>query len=729
MQFFKRTNSVNKNCGLTNPRNGFTLLETLLSLAIFSVALAGTYQLVEGYQKSTVQSLAAQQQRTFAQATQGYIKDNYQAIAAQLSANAIYKVSTSDLIADNRLPSNYSGQNAYKQNICAVVRLVPGLTPDSLPQLQSLVVAEGGQAVDDVSLGNLAAQMGGAGGGVYQRNPAKVEGAYGAWSLQKNTFSGLANQTGTNCSGQAGNVNIETGRPVSALWFENGDVSTSFLSRDEVPGLPSLNTMQTPLVLGEGAQAVDGAACKTTQKGAIARDSSGRILSCQTPDFKWRQVASSYWSDPVEQSSWLSGFTSVLGQVRLDQETGQANYYNGTPGSGWSNLFVSPAGNLSIGTQGVNATGTDNAYYGIGSTPQNVTGSGNLHVGNSSGGKSVAGWGNTLLGNNIAPESTGSTTNTMVGYNVGTRNQITTGNTFVGAYSGAMNQNGNYNTLVGTGAGAQTLSSNNNFFGFNSGYSNRTGLGNAYFGDWAGRSNATGSQNSYFGQYSGSDTNVTNSIAIGYGAVVSTSNAVQLGRNSTAYQIQLGGSGSTVSSTNINATAFTGTTFTGGTFSGAAFNVTSDGRLKTDVIDTRRGLDFINKLRPVEYGLITDGGRKRQGFIAQEVEAIDPSFSAVNKPADAEKDHYSLNYIEFIPAIVKSIQQLDLKASSVGHHHEQGQGPGDQSWVQGLLALTCLGLTLALLSMRKTMKHMDSKIKALELSQRQILDQFQGSNA
>lgn len=693
---------------------GLTLLETLLSLVIFAASIPLAIQLYDDYDRSHVLALAAEQHRTFAQATQGYIKDNYQPIAAELASSPIYKVSVTDLIGQNRLPANYTAQNAYKQNLCAVVRLVPGLTTDSLPQLQALVVAEGGKALDDISLGRMASQIGGSGGGVYARAPHKIEGSFGAWSIPSTTYSGLANQSSTNCSGQAGHVQIEPGHPVSALWFENGDVSTSFLSRDAVPGLPSLNTMQTPLVLGKGAEAIDGTPCAPIQKGALARDANGRLLSCQSPAMKWSQVSSIYWADPVEQATWLTGYGAVSGQVRLDQETGQLNYFNGSFGSGWSNLFVSPAGNLSMGTQGVNATGTDNAYFGIGSTPKNVTGAGNLHLGNGTGMKSAAAWGNTLVGNNVSPDSLGSTSNTMVGYNVGTMNRTTKGNTYTGAHAGAMNQDGNYNTLYGMGAGGQTVSSLNDFYGFNAGHTNRTGSGNAYFGAWSGRTNVSGSQNSFFGQYAGSNEGVNNAIAIGYGALVSASNAIQLGRNNLAYQVQIGGAGSTVTSTHFNGTVF----------AGSAFNVTSDRDLKTNIVDAPRGLDFINQLRPVEYGLTTDHGRKHQGFIAQEVEAIDPDFSAVKKPDEAS-DHYALNYIEFIPSLVKSVQELDRKLNRNDVKPVVSSLDHLSAWGIGLLALMCTLLSAALFTMRQSMKKMARQIEALQASQLSITQQRQ----
>lgn len=726
----KIKNTFNLNCRSVKHQIGVTLFETMLSLAIFSVSLIGLYQLFDHYSRSTTQSLAAQQHQTFANAVQGHIKDNYQEIAAGLNTVDLYKISAEELIALNRLPAGFTAVNAFEQSMCAIVRMTPGLTAESLPQLQALVVAEGGKSLDDITLSRVSSQIGGSGGAVYAKDNQTILGTHGSWSVPLGLFSHLENQSGTNCNSLPGEVIVASGRPVSALWFENGDVSTSFLSRDEIPGLPTLNTMNTPLLMGEGTVTADGVVCSASQKGAIARDDLGRMLTCQSPEFKWRYPSSSFWADPVEQASWLSGFNSVLGQVRLDLETGQANYFSGAPGSGWSNLFVSPSGNLAVGSKGIHATGEDNAYFGIESVPPNATGAGNLHVGNRAGRLSSAGWGNTLLGNNVSSSSLGSTTNTMVGYHAGNLNRLTTGNAFVGAYAGAMNQTGNYNTFFGTRSGSQTLSSNNNFYGFSSGIANTHGHGNVGIGDWSGRLNALGNNNLFLGQYSGADSNVSNSIAIGNQATVSANNTIQIGQNNLGFQIQLGGPGSVVTTSSLNATSVIGEAFTGGTFTGVSFTTTSDARLKNNVADSERGLAFINQLRPVEYNLSSNGNQLHQGFIAQEVEAIDPAFTAVHKPQGVHGDFYSLNYIEFLPSIVKSIQELDARLE------KNEKILSGEAWISlnpssiytqliFLALLIASGTLLAsMLRMKKRIQHLQNKISAMHDTQAWILTQM-----
>lgn len=117
----------------------------------------------------------------------------------------------------------------------------------------------------------------------------------------------------------------------------------------------------------------------------------------------------------------------------------------------------------------------------------------------------------------------------------------------------------------------------------------------------------------------------------------------------------------------------------------------SDERLKTDILDTNLGLDFINDLRPVSYKwkdytstviCETDDGEKHeheiehkhtrdhQGLIAQEV------LSALTKAGvtteqfagityDDDSDRYGLRYSEFIGPMIKAIQELTARVEDL----------------------------------------------------------------
>ena len=120
---------------------------------------------------------------------------------------------------------------------------------------------------------------------------------------------------------------------------------------------------------------------------------------------------------------------------------------------------------------------------------------------------------------------------------------------------------------------------------------------------------------------------------------------------------------------------------------------TSDVNLKTDIVDTTLGLDFIKSLRPVQYKWKkTDGGkdgvRDHQGLIAQEVKAILDAQSGTDANSqamwcdfsvDGEEDEIidqndpektvkvppptdqALRYSELIGPIIKAVQELSIQ--------------------------------------------------------------------
>jgi hypothetical protein len=111
----------------------------------------------------------------------------------------------------------------------------------------------------------------------------------------------------------------------------------------------------------------------------------------------------------------------------------------------------------------------------------------------------------------------------------------------------------------------------------------------------------------------------------------------------------------------------------------------SDFNLKKDIIETELGLDFINKLEPVQYEWREgQSNRTHYGFIAQQVRDILGHKANKNKygmyvysPATTtevknqngtteiikQEETFSLRYTEFISPIVKSIQQLSNKVN------------------------------------------------------------------
>jgi hypothetical protein len=87
-----------------------------------------------------------------------------------------------------------------------------------------------------------------------------------------------------------------------------------------------------------------------------------------------------------------------------------------------------------------------------------------------------------------------------------------------------------------------------------------------------------------------------------------------------------------------------------------AFSNASDGRLKEHIRPTVFGTEFIKQLRPVDFEWKDNPGVYHQGFVAQEVAALDPTFSAIGRNAQGEA--VGLDYSKFVVPMIATIQEL-----------------------------------------------------------------------
>jgi prepilin-type N-terminal cleavage/methylation domain-containing protein len=335
----KMAKSMQPNKFWKQAQRGMTLLEVIISLAIISSALIGLAVIADRYSSDTKLTIAASQERAFGEAVKAYIKDNYAAVQAVATATTPAMIDVPTLIAAGNLTTGFLAANAYGQSMCALV-----LEPTA-NRLQAMVVAEGGQTIDDLSLGSLVAMIGGSGGAVYASDPTIIRGAIGGWSITTVTFDNLTNNVNRKCDGTVGNVRLVAGRPVMSLWFENGDTSAAFLSRDLVPGRPELNAMNTPIVMNS----VQTATTACTLLGAIARDASGAVLSCNGTT--WRTQGSVFWQDAVATYAALPACVAAIsGQTRVVTTptigTGPRAY--ACDGTAWKALAVDNNGDLTI---------------------------------------------------------------------------------------------------------------------------------------------------------------------------------------------------------------------------------------------------------------------------------------------------------------------------------------------------------------------------------------------
>jgi hypothetical protein len=407
-------------------------------------------------------------------------------------------------------------------------------------------------------------------------------------------------------------------------------------------------------------------------------------------------------------ATYYGNYNTALGSYAL-------LYNNATAaGNGSNNTVVGY--NALYGVSGHNNNANNNCVFGFEALKINTTAGDNVVMGANAlhsqtydnGGTAwssynVAIGGNALYTNNPTSTSNGYR-NTAVGYAAGYAN--TTGslncffgfdagyattsgqkNNFEGYQAGYSNTTGNYNSYTGYTAGYYgTTGTYNTAFGYAAGLGTTTGSNNTTIGANAGGANTTGTYNSYVGYNADANANnYTNSTAVGYNSLNTGSNDIVLGNASiTSLRCQVGLTG------------------------------LSDRRVKDNIQSNVPGLSFINLLHPVTYHFNVDHENQilgidaasdsagntisnsadekyniqqiqYSGFIAQSVDSAAQQagydFSGVYRPSDPSKDLYGLRYTDFIPSMVKAIQELSKEVDSLNHvvAHQNGLRTGDFS--------------------------------------------------
>jgi len=324
-----------------NHQRGLTLIELLLALGILGSVIAGVTQLVQSAGDDAKLSVTALHTKTVGDAAAQYIRDNHAAVLAAATASTPALIRVSDLITAGNLTAGFSLTNPAAQATCVLV------LETAVGRLSGLVITEGGNAFDDLSLGQVAATIGGSGGGLYSTAPTTARGAMGNYSFAVGAF-GNPNHLGQRCDGTAGNITVAAGHPVMALWFEDGAAQAATLYRDPVSGAPSLNTMNTPILMGAATIQTAGSACATN--GAIGRDASGAVLACESA--VWKKGGSAFWEDPVATAAGLPLCNAAsVNQTRVVQTpsigVGPRAFTCNGAGS-WLPLGVDDAGNLAV---------------------------------------------------------------------------------------------------------------------------------------------------------------------------------------------------------------------------------------------------------------------------------------------------------------------------------------------------------------------------------------------
>jgi uncharacterized protein YaiE (UPF0345 family) len=92
------------------------------------------------------------------------------------------------------------------------------------------------------------------------------------------------------------------------------------------------------------------------------------------------------------------------------------------------------------------------------------------------------------------------------------------------------------------------------------------------------------------------------------------------------------------------------------------FNVTSDQRLKENIVDAPEFGSLIDSLQVRSFDWKTDNTHQRAGFIAQELVNVAPE--AVHQPVN-EEDMMAVDYSKLVPMLVKEIQSLRKRLTAL----------------------------------------------------------------
>jgi hypothetical protein len=93
------------------------------------------------------------------------------------------------------------------------------------------------------------------------------------------------------------------------------------------------------------------------------------------------------------------------------------------------------------------------------------------------------------------------------------------------------------------------------------------------------------------------------------------------------------------------------------------YNVTSDQRLKENIVDAPEFGSVIDSIKVRSYDWKADGNHQRAGFIAQELVTVAPE--AVHQPADQD-EMMAVDYSKLVPMLVKEIQSLRKRLADAG---------------------------------------------------------------
>jgi hypothetical protein len=226
------------------------------------------------------------------------------------------------------------------------------------------------------------------------------------------------------------------------------------------------------------------------------------------------------------QSNSSGGANTADGAYALQSNTtGMDNTATGS-GALSANTLGSANTATGVGALSANTTGNYNTASGSDALASNQAGNDNTAAGSGALSQNTTGSGNTAAGYGALPANSSGGQNTAVGFNALEENSAGNGNTATGSCA-LQSTGGSQVNAVSCTDSIGSASTNNTAVGFNAGANNVTGWNNTFVGAFAGPLSTA--------------TSVSNATAIGYGATVTSSNALILGgTGSSAVNVGIG---------------------------------------------------------------------------------------------------------------------------------------------------------------------------------------------
>ena len=395
----------------------------------------------------------------------------------------------------------------------------------------------------------------------------------------------------------------------------------------------------------------------------------------------------------------LNANTSGTYSTAVGYQAGYSNTTGGVHAFGTAVLYANTTGSANAGFGGYdgassigsalrnNTTGSNNSAFGVGAMNQNTTGGLNVAVGTQSLYSNTTANYNTAVGFNALYFNTTGTNLDAVGAYVLNKNTTGVANIAMGG-SGTIpalynNTTGSYNVGLGQGAlFSNTTASNNTAVGYQAGYSNQTGANNVFVGYSAGYNANTSGGHTFVGYNAGlnSNSSSTANTFFGNGAGSLVTSGIKntiIGRydgNTGGLDIRTSSNYIVLSDGDGNPLAYVQN---GGSWfqksNSATWSITSDARLKKNIVDNTTGLDAINaiQVRNFEYRTadeITDLPKDQAvevkgiqlGAIAQEIQAILPECVKTESTGVMSVDTTNLTWY-----LINAVKELNAKITAL----------------------------------------------------------------